>query len=79
MKVSVILPTYNEKSSINLLIREISKIISRESFVYELIIVDDNSPDGTYQIILDEFSNDPCVILVLRLNEKGLASAILHG
>jgi dolichol-phosphate mannosyltransferase len=79
MKVSVILPTYNEKSSISLLIREILKILSCESFEYELIIVDDNSPDGTYKIILDEFSNDPCVIPVLRLNEKGLASAILHG
>ena len=79
MKISVILPTYNEKSSINLLIRAILKILSCESYAYELIIVDDNSPDGTYQSILDNFGNDPNVIPILRLNEKGLASAVLHG
>jgi dolichol-phosphate mannosyltransferase len=79
MKISVILPTYNEKSSINLLIRAILKILSCESYSFEVIIVDDNSPDGTYQSILDKFSNDPHIIPLLRLNEKGLASAILHG
>ncbi len=79
MKVSVILPTYNEKDAILLLIREISEILTRESLNFEIIIVDDNSPDGTFRIIEGEFSNDPHVIPILRLNEKGLASAILHG
>ena len=79
MKVSVILPTYNEKESILLLIREISEILSHELLDYEIVIVDDNSKDGTYQLIVDAFGNDPCIVPILRLNEKGLASAILHG
>lgn len=79
MKVSVILPTYNEKDSILLLIREISDIMSRELLDYEVIIVDDNSPDGTCHLILEEFGNDPHVTAIIRMNEKGLASAILHG
>ncbi|MEI7662635.1 MAG: glycosyltransferase [Bacteroidota bacterium] len=79
MKISVILPTYNERVSICQLITEILKILSDELYEYELIIVDDNSPDGTYRVILDEFSDNSMVVPILRVGESGLASAILHG
>jgi dolichol-phosphate mannosyltransferase len=79
MKISVILPTYNESASICQLIAEIVKILSKESYEYELIIVDDNSPDGTCQLILDNFRDNPGVIPILRTTNRGLASAILHG
>ncbi|MDD4603834.1 MAG: glycosyltransferase [Bacteroidales bacterium] len=79
MRVSIILPTYNEKESIGLLIREIHHILSSESYESEIIIVDDNSPDGTYQEILNYFPDNPSIVPLLRLHEKGLASAILHG
>lgn len=79
MKLSIILPTFNEKDSILLLISEILLILERESYEYELIVVDDNSPDGTYDDILKNFPEDPRIRPLIRKNEKGLATAILHG
>lgn len=79
MKVSIILPTYNELDSINHLIREILQVLEPENYEFEIIIVDDMSPDGTYREIVREFSGNSRVIPLLRENEKGLATAIWHG
>jgi len=79
MKVSVILPTYNEKDTINALIREILQILEPENIDFEIVVVDDMSPDGTHWGIVTEFSSDKRVVPLLRINEKGLATAILHG
>ncbi|MEI7982548.1 MAG: glycosyltransferase [Bacteroidota bacterium] len=79
MNVSVILPTFNERDSINHLIREILQILEPEKYDFEIVIVDDMSPDGTYDEIVREFSGDPRVVPLLRQNEKGLATAIWHG
>lgn len=79
MKVSVILPTYNEKESIILLITEILRILGEEGIEYEVVIVDDNSPDGTFAAVVQQFSGNPNVVPILRTSEKGLATAILHG
>jgi dolichol-phosphate mannosyltransferase len=79
MKLSVILPTYNEKDSIILLISEILRILGKEDIDHEIVIVDDNSPDGTHAEILHHFNDNPRVVPMLRTTEKGLATAILHG
>lgn len=79
MKISVILPTYNEKDSIVLLLQEIHTILTRENTDFEIVVVDDNSPDGTYQEIIKAFLSCPEIKPVLRTREKGLASAIHHG
>ncbi|MEI6454833.1 MAG: glycosyltransferase [bacterium] len=79
MKLSVILPTFNEKDSILLLITEISGILANESYDYEIMVVDDNSPDGTYAAVEEKFRDDPRVRPLMRTSEKGLATAILHG
>jgi dolichol-phosphate mannosyltransferase len=79
MKISVILPTFNERESIILLIAEIQRVLSQEKIDFEVVIVDDNSPDGTYQLILQHYANDKTVVPLLRTKEKGLATAILHG
>jgi dolichol-phosphate mannosyltransferase len=79
MKLSVILPTFNEKDSIILLTEEILSILDREKIDHEIVIVDDNSPDGTYDKIVNTFSGNSHVVPILRTKEKGLASAIFHG
>jgi dolichol-phosphate mannosyltransferase len=79
MKTSIILPTYNEKDSIVLLISEIRKILTLEGIDHEVVVVDDNSPDGTYSIVASHFAEDRQVVPMLRTHEKGLASAILYG
>lgn len=77
MKVSVILPTYNEKGNIVKLTYAIKKSLKGRS--YEIVIVDDNSPDGTAQSVEKKFSKDKTVKLFVRKKSKGLATAIKYG
>lgn len=73
-KNSMILCTYNEVDFIENSILTISKKIKN----LELIIVDDNSQDGTQKII-EKYSNEPFLNLIIRKNENGLASAFVRG
>lgn len=73
-KVSVVLPTYNEKDNIVTLIREIQKHLNND---IEIIVVDDDSPDLTWQIVED--LKDDNVKLLRRMNEQCLTTAIWDG
>ena len=75
MKVSVILPTYNEKGNIVELIETIH--MELEKYDHEIMLVDDNSPDGTYQAVVDK--NYPYVKTILRKEDKGFAKSIRCG
>ena len=72
-KVSVVLPSYNERDSIVEAINRINNAVGEQ--LLEIIIVDDNSPDLTWKLL--EELNHPKVKLIRRINEKGLASALL--
>ncbi|MBE0479424.1 MAG: glycosyltransferase [Dehalococcoidia bacterium] len=74
--LSLIVPTYNERDNIEPLLERVHKALS--SYKYELILVDDNSPDGTAQMAESLASKYP-VQVVLRTNERGLASAVVAG
>lgn len=71
-KVSIILSTYNEASVIEDTINKIFKNLEN----VEIILVDDNSPDGTYEIA--KKIDNPNLKVFLR-NSRGLASAFLVG
>ena len=73
--VSIVLPTYNEKDTIESLLSEIASRISPDS---EIIVVDDDSPDGTGEIASGLAEKDPR-IRVLRRKERGLTSALRAG
>lgn len=76
--VSVILPTYNESENIVDLVKEINKQIKHKK---EIIVVDDNSPDGTSNIV-KKFKNKNQKInlkLETRYKNKGLANSIKRG
>jgi len=74
--VSVIIPTYNEKDNIAPLLARIDKALS--GYDYEVLIVDDNSSDGTIEIASELASRYPVKVIV-RQNERGLATAVVHG
>lgn len=78
MKASIILPTYNEKDNIIELIAAIFKALGRTTD-FEVVVVDDNSPDGTAAAVRAVFYHDPRVVLHVRTQERGLASAIRYG
>ena len=79
MKTSIILPTYNERDNIVELIEAIHQTLIQETFAYELVIVDDNSPDDTAGAVRERYDSDDRVALYVRTQDKGLATAIRHG
>ncbi len=78
--LSIIVPTYNEVQNVKALIIKINVSLRAEKLNYEIIFVDDNSPDGTGKL-LDEIAKDKtCNLFVLhRINKRGLSSAVLDG
>jgi dolichol-phosphate mannosyltransferase len=72
----VILPTYNEAGNMEPLISGILAALGPE---VEVIVVDDDSPDGTSRVVADLARNRPQVRLVTRRAERGLTSAIARG
>ncbi len=70
MSFSVILPTLNEKGHILKLIKEISNIFEINKTNYEIIVVDDNSNDGTYEIVENFKKNNAYVKTILRSNKR---------
>lgn len=73
--VSVVLPTFNERDNIAELIAALQRELSNP----EIIVVDDNSPDGTWQIVQTIAEGHPSVRLIRRASERGLTSAIQRG
>ena len=75
--LSIVLPTYNEKENIKILIPEIEKTFGHIN--HEVIVVDDSSPDGTAMAV-EELSEKYSNIMVLIRNEKeGIGAAIREG
>jgi dolichol-phosphate mannosyltransferase len=75
MRVALVLPTYNEAGNIVRLINEILSAVD----LFRIFVVDDNSPDGTADVIVREFASDNRVELLKRPSKLGLKSAYQAG
>jgi len=75
VKTLVIIPTYNEKENI----REIINKILNLGIELDILVVDDNSPDGTHQIVREISEKDKRVNLLLRKKKEGLGVAYREG
>ncbi|MDB4964863.1 MAG: putative glycosyltransferase family 2, partial [Myxococcales bacterium] len=73
--ISVILPTYNERDNVVPLARAIAEELAGREF--EVLVVDDNSPDGTCQAVND--IGDPRIRGLLRTENRGFANSIRCG
>jgi dolichol-phosphate mannosyltransferase len=78
MNLSVILPTFNEAGNINALILAIKDRMP-ETLAYEVIVVDDDSPDGTCDVVQGLFGEDASVRAIRRRTDRGLARSIRAG
>lgn len=76
---SVVLPSYNEAANIVPLIRRIIQEADKAGCRVQVVVVDDDSPDGTADLVAQEFASQPQVKLVVRRGERGLASAVARG
>lgn len=75
--ISIILPTYNERDNICPLIASILGKLKGVNM--EIIMVDDNSPDGTACLVKKKYAKNRKVKILVRYKNKGLAYSILEG
>ncbi|MCY7333615.1 MAG: glycosyltransferase [Pseudanabaena sp. CAN_BIN31] len=77
---SLIVPTYNESKNLGKLVEILTQLLNNYfNENYELIIVDDDSPDLTWQVGLDLMSSYPQLRIMRRQGEKGLSTAVIRG
>lgn len=74
-KTLVVIPTYNEAENISNLLNQLTKHIGG----FDVLVVDDNSPDGTKDIVLRFMKHEPSVHLLVRPKKEGLGSAYIAG
>lgn len=79
IRVSIVTPTYNERQNLPHLAQELFEVVSKDPEIdLELIVVDDNSPDGTGQVA-DELTKSFPLKVVHRPGKLGLGSAVMDG
>lgn len=76
-QVSIIVPTYNETENLLALVERIDKALS-PAIDYEVVIVDDDSPDGT-AAVANNLSQKYPIRVIVRKEARGLASAVVQG
>lgn len=78
--LSMVIPTYNESKNIQKIIRLLSELLDQAiPGAYELIVVDDNSPDRTWEIASELIPEYPQLQVMRRIEERGLSTAVIRG
>lgn len=75
MKTLVVIPTYNEKENIQAIV----PVVFAQNLGVEILVVDDNSPDGTGAIVREMQKNLPALHLLSRPGKQGLGKAYIAG
>ena len=75
--LSVIVPTFNEHANIPVLVDRLSDVL--QGIAWELVVVDDDSPDGTADVTRDLAQSDPRVRILHRVGRRGLSTAVVEG
>ncbi|KAF1556336.1 Dolichol-phosphate mannosyltransferase subunit 1, partial [Eudyptula albosignata] len=80
-KFSVLLPTYNERENLPLVVWLLARTLRESGNNFEIIIIDDGSPDGTQEIAeqLEKIYGSDKILLRPRARKLGLGTAYIHG
>ena len=76
-QLSVVVPTFNERDNVVALYRKLSAAL--KGIAWEVIYVDDNSPDGTSDVVRELAAADPRVRCIRRIGRRGLSGACIEG
>lgn len=77
--IGIVIPTYNERENIIELLKRISRVMSNHGYKYRVLVVDDNSPDKTADIVREYSLENKNVDLIVRPGKMGIGSAVLDG
>lgn len=80
IQLSLVVPTYNERENVAAMVEQLSCALSpifQEN--YEIIIVDDDSPDRTWELGETIAATNPHLKIIRRISERGLATAVVAG
>jgi len=77
VKVTIVSPTYNEADNIARLVHDVGTALS--GIDYELVIADDDSPDGTWAIAQELADTNPRIRVLRRTTGRGLSRAVIEG
>jgi len=80
-KYSVLLPTYNERENLPIIVWLLVKYFTEADIDYEIIVIDDGSPDGTLEVAkqLESIYGADKIVLRPRAKKLGLGTAYIHG
>ncbi|MBV8052497.1 MAG: polyprenol monophosphomannose synthase [Acidobacteriaceae bacterium] len=78
-KVAIVIPTLNEAENIPQLVERLRNALETLTLNYELIVVDDDSTDGTADVVQALSAEDPRIRLLVRKGQRGLAGAVIYG
>ncbi len=77
--VTVILPTFNEKDAIVPHVSHVSEVLTNAGYMHEVLVVDDDSPDGTAQVVRDAGKKNKKIKILVRKSNHGLGLSIGDG
>jgi dolichol-phosphate mannosyltransferase len=78
-KLGLVIPTLNESGNIPVLLDRLRDALAPLPLDYELIVVDDDSQDGTADVACEYAQKDSHVRVFVRKGQRGLAGAVIHG
>ncbi|PSN35275.1 Dolichol-phosphate mannosyltransferase subunit 1 [Blattella germanica] len=80
-KYSILLPTYNEHDNLPIIVWLIVNYMDKSGYNYEIIVIDDGSPDGTQDVAkqLETIYGSDKILLRPRAKKLGLGTAYIHG
>lgn len=79
LTLSVVIPAHNEEDNITATVEGLRRVLIREAIPYELVLVNDNSTDGTAEVLDGLAANDPNVVVVCREPPRGFGRAVRAG
>ncbi len=77
VEIAIVVPTFNERDNVLKLKELLTETLKGRT--WELVFVDDDSRDGTYDVLAAEAQRDPRVRVIRRIGRRGLATAVIEG